>query len=161
MDVCITKDHHLVLAHNLTLDAYANVPSTDYQIGMHDLAELEQLNMGYNFKKNDSFPYRNILDGVATEDVRDVLIENGLKIVTIEELFAKYASTDLKYIIEIKNSGELGKLASRKLYEETEKYNLFDKVVVGTFHDEIEAELKTNYPKFMRGASLNVAYPRI
>lgn len=157
MDVCLTKDRHLVLAHNLTLDAYANVPSSDYKISSHTLEELEQLNMGYNFQKNGEYLYRDLLNDVDPAEYRNVLVENGLKIVTIPELFAKYANTDLKYIIEIKNSGVSGKLAAKRLTDAAKEYGIVDKIVIGTFHDEIETELKEKYSEFMRGASLSVA----
>lgn len=157
MDVCLTKDFHLVLAHNLTLDAYANVPTQDYKISGHTLEELEQLNMGYRFQKNGEFLYRDILENVDPSEYREVLVENGLKIVTINELFAKYANTELKYIIEIKNSGALGKLAAKRLTEAAKEYGVEKKIVIGTFHDDVEAELKTKYSDFMRGASLSVA----
>ena len=157
MDICVTKDFNLVLAHNLTLDSYANVPTSDYKISNHTLAELEQLNMGYRFQKDGEYLYRHILDDVDPSEYRDVLIKNGLKIVTIPELFAKYGNTDLKYIIEIKNSGALGKLAAKRLTEAAKEYGVENKIVIGTFHDEIEEELRTKYGEFMRGASLSVA----
>ena len=61
------------------------------------------------------------------------------------------------YIIEIKNSGELGKKAADILVTQMKKYDVMNKVAVGTFKDEVESYLSDIYPDVIRGASLGVA----
>ena len=57
------------------------------------------------------------------------------------------------FIVEIKNSGDMGYEACRILSETLDQYPEYrDRIVVGTFHDEIEVELKSKYPDLMRGA---------
>lgn len=65
---------------------------------------------------------------------------------------------DLMFIVEIKNGGERGIEACRILSEVLDKYPGYkNKIVIGTFNDEIEKELKENYPHLMRGASTGAA----
>lgn len=53
------------------------------------------------------------------------------------------------FIVEIKNSGEKGYEACRILSETLEQYPKYkEQIVVGTFHDEIEEELKAKYGDF-------------
>ena len=96
-------------------------------------------------------------NSVKEEDKSRVLEENKLRAVTIEELFEKYAPTKMKYIIEIKNSGEDGYLAANKLIEAMKNYDVVNKVVIGTFHTEVESYIEETYPEVMRGASVGSA----
>ena len=60
--------------------------------------------------------------------------------------------------MEIKDEGERGIEACRILSETLDEYPDYrDNIVVGTFHDEIELELATNYPDLYRGASTGSA----
>ena len=62
------------------------------------------------------------------------------------------------FIVEIKNDGERGFEACRILYETLERFPEYkDQIVVGTFHDEIEEELKTKYADLYRGAPTGTA----
>jgi len=158
IDVCITKDEHLVLNHNLTIDDCSDVNDItgeeNYYIKDHNLEDLQRFNFGYNFKNKDGvYLYKNLLNNVNDENRSKVLKDNELMIVTTEELFEKYANTKLKYIIEIKDSDKLGYKAADILINEMTKYNLFNKVAIGTFHDEIELYIKENHPEVIRGAS--------
>ena len=76
------------------------------------------------------------------------------------KLFAEFyeSNPDLMFIVEIKNSGELGYEACRILSETLNQYPKYkNQIVVGTFHDEIEQELKTNYADLLRGAPTGTA----
>lgn len=159
MDLYLTKDNHLILSHNSTINDYTELNgSDDYYIKDHTLEEIRKFNFGYNFKDQEgNYPYRNLLDGVVEENKSEVLLENKLRVVTIEELFDKYAKTNVMYIIEIKNSGELGKRAADILVSKMQEYDLIEKVAVGTFKDEVETYLKDTYPDVIRGASFGVA----
>ena len=60
--------------------------------------------------------------------------------------------------MEIKNSGERGYEACRILNETLDRYPAYrNRIVVGTFHDEIETELKEKYPDLYRGAPTGTA----
>ena len=57
------------------------------------------------------------------------------------------SNPELLFIVETKNSGDLGYKACKILNDTLSKYtNYLDQIVVGTFHDEIETELKAKYP---------------
>lgn len=159
MDLCMTSDNHLILSHNLTINAYTDVTVENYYVNEHTLDEIRHFNFGYNFKDPTSgeYIYRDILKDVKDEDKSQVLLENDLRVVTINELFDKYAETDLKYIIEIKDSGDLGLAATDLLVSLIKQYKLEEKVIVGTFHDEVESYLEKDYPEIMRGGSVGAA----
>lgn len=154
LDLCKTKDDYLILSHNETINEYTEVTEENYKIIDHTLTELQKFNFGYNFKINEQYPYRNVLEGVNEEDKSEVLLQNRLRVVTIEELFEKYSSTDVRYIVEIKNSNEDGKKAADILVSKIKEYNLEEKVIVGTFNTEVELYLQEKYPTILRGGSV-------
>lgn len=115
------------------------------------LAELRQYNFGYYFENNDGERIYKDVDDVCAA---------GLQIATVDELFAEFYDThpELLFIVEIKNSGERGFEACRILYRTLGSYPKYkNRIVVGTFHDEIEAELKAKYPDLYRGAPTGTA----
>lgn len=165
-DLYLTKDGYLVYNHDAYIDETCNVngdisleevealcenKENRHYIQDMTLAELEQYNFGYYFE-----------DETGNRIYKDVteLEEYGLQIATVEKLFAEFYETnpELLFIVEIKNSGELGYKACEILSQTLEKYPEYkDQIVVGTFHDEIEEELKTNYPDLLRGAPTGTA----
>ena len=165
-DLYLTKDGYLVYNHDSYIDETCNIngnlsleqvkelcedKSKRHYISDMTLAELRQYNFGYYFEnKNGERPYENETD----------LVGKGLQIATVEQLFEEFYTTnpDLLFIVEIKNEGERGYEACRILYETLERYpNYKNRIVVGTFHDEIEQELKENYPHLLRGAPTGTA----
>ncbi len=168
-DLYLTKDGHLVYNHDSYIDRTSNVNGNmskdelddyiDTKANRHyikdmTLAELEQYNFGYYFEdKNGNRPYASITDPAEIEST-------GLQIATVEKLFEEFyqSNPDLLFIVEIKNEGERGYEACRILNETLKAYPEYkDNIVVGTFHDEIEEELKTKYPELMRGAPTGTA----
>ena len=155
-DLYITKDGYLVYNHDSKIDRTSNAKdkgATEFRISELTLAELETYNFGYYFEdKNGNRPYKEVAD----EDIERL----GLQIATADKLFKEFYESNpgLLFIVEIKNSGELGKKACKVLWDALQEYpEYIDNVVVGTFHDEVETELKTNYPKLMRGAPTGTA----
>ncbi len=161
-DLYLTKDGYLVYNHDEYIDDTCNVngdiPKSElddidekHYIKDMTLAELEQYNFGYYFENEAGERiYKNVID----------LEAQGLQIATVDKLFEEFYETnpDLLFIVEIKNEGELGFEACRILNETLNAYpNYKDNIVVGTFHDEIEEELKTKYPDLMRGAPTGTA----
>ncbi len=165
-DLYLTKDGYLVYNHDEYIDETCNVngdlsldevealcenKENRHYIKDMTLEELRQYNFGYYFEAEDgSRPYKDATD----------LEGLGLQIATVDQLFEEFYETcpDLLFIVEIKDSGERGYEACKTLYEHLQNYpGYLDQIVIGTFHDEIEAELKTNYPDLYRGAPVGTA----
>lgn len=165
-DLYLTKDGYLVYNHDSYIDETCNINGDisleevedlcDNKENRHyikdmTLEELQQYNFGYYFEdENGQRIYKDATD----------LEGMGLQIATADQLFEEFYEThpNLMFIVEIKNSGEDGIKACRTLYETLQEYpGYLDKIVIGTFHDEIEEELRTNYPDLLRGASTGVA----
>ena len=165
-DLYLTRDGYLVYNHDSYIDETCNVNGDiplakvkalcknnekRHYISDMTLAELEQYNFGYYFEdKNGQRIYKDAEDPAAM----------GLQIATVDKLFAEFYEShpDLLFIVEIKNSGEQGFEACRILSETLDKYPGYrDQIVIGTFNDEVEAELKAKYPDLLRGASMGTA----
>lgn len=165
-DLYLTKDGYLVYNHDAYIDETCNVngditlqevqelcetESNRHYIEDMTLEELKQYNFGYYFEDDKGERiYQNVTD----------LEETGLQIATVDQLFAEFYETnpDLLFIVEIKDSGERGYEACRILSETLDEYPVYrNRIVVGTFHDEIEAELKENYSDLFRGAPTGTA----
>ena len=165
-DLYLTKDGYLVYNHDDYIDETCNVngdisleevkalcedEANRHYIADMTLAELEQYNFGYYFTdENGERIYKDVTD---LEGV-------GIQIATVEKLFEEFYETypELLFIVEIKNSGERGYEACKILNDTLEKYPVYkDRIVVGTFHNEIEVELKEKYPELLRGAPTGTA----
>lgn len=160
-DLYLTKDGYLVYNHDSYIDETCNVngdltleqveelcetKENRHYISDLTLAELEQYNFGYYFEKDGQRIYKDVTDVASA----------GLQIATVDKLFAEFyeSNPDLMFIVEIKNSGEKGIEACRILNDALKSYPEYqDQIVIGTYHEEVEAELKANYPHLMRGAS--------
>lgn len=165
-DLYLTKDGYLVYNHDAYIDETCNVngdiplsevkalcetEANRHYIKDMTLAELEQYNFGYYFEdKNGNRIYKDAEDYKAS----------GLQIATVDKLFAEFydVKPELLFIVEIKDSGELGYRACKILNDTLNQYvNYRGRIVVGTFHDEIEVELKVKYPDLLRGAPTGTA----
>ncbi len=161
-DLYLTKDGYLVYNHDSYVDETCNIngdisldeveelcdsKENRHYIGDMTLEELRQYNFGYYFEdENGERIYKD------AENIEEL----GLQIATVEQLFEEFyeSNPDLLFIVEIKNDGERGFEACKKLSETLDKYPEYkDNIVIGTFHPEIEEELEKNYPHLMRGAS--------
>ena len=165
-DLYLTKDGHLVYNHDAYIDRTCNVngdlsadqvrelcreESNRHYIRDMTLEELRQYNFGYYFTDAEgNRPYRDVADPAAM----------GLQIATVEQLFAEFSEShpDLLFIVEIKDGGERGIEACRLLDEALSQYPVYrDRIVVGTFHPEVEEELARTYPHLLHGASTSSA----
>lgn len=160
-DLYLTKDGYLVYNHDAYIDRTCNingdisqqeaeklckVQENRHYISDMTLEELEQYNFGFYFE--DANGVRIYKDATDLEGA-------GLQIATVDKLFEEFYETfpDLLFIVEIKDGYERGFEACEILNNTLDKYPKYkQRVVVGTFHDEIEEELKTKYPKLLRGA---------
>ncbi len=128
-DLHLTKDGQLVLMHDHEVDRTSDGTG---KICDYTLAELKQLNFGYNFKdQNGNYPYRT--EGADLSNVRIATLTEILDYVE------KVARTDksMKYVIEIKDGGEVGKRAMDILYDAMKEYDIVNRTVFGTFKGEI------------------------
>ena len=160
-DLYLTRDGYLVYNHDAYIDETCNVngditldevkelckdESRRHYIRDMTLEELRRYNFGYYFEdKNGERIYRDVADPER----------EGLQIATVDQLFEEFYEThpELLFIVEIKNAGEDGYRACEILDGVLDRYPVYrDQIVVGTFHDEIELELKEKYPDLMRGA---------
>ncbi len=165
-DLYLTKDGYLVYNHDDYIDETCNVngdisldevkklcedKTRRHYIEDMTLAELQEYNFGYYFEnENGERIYKNVTD-IETA---------GLQIATADKLFEMFYEShpDLKFIVEIKDGGERGIKACKILSDTLNQYPDYKKqIVIGTFNDEIETELKTNYPELLRGAPTGTA----
>lgn len=165
-DLYLTKDGYLVYNHDEYIDETCNVngdisldevkalcesEENRHYIKDMTLDELRQYNFGYYFENESGERiYKNEQD----------IASKGLQIATIEQLFDAFyeSNPDLLFIVEIKDEKERGAQACKILNDTLNSYpNYKDQIVVGTFHDEIEAELKKSYSHLLRGAPTGTA----
>ena len=160
-DLYLTKDGYLVYNHDGYIDTTCNVngdipleeirklcedESRRHYIKDMTLEELQQYNFGYYFENEQG-------ERIYKDDPN--FAEKGLRIATAMELFAEFYDShpDLKFIVEIKDGGDRGVEACRILSETLEEFPAYkQQIVIGTFNDEIEVELRRNYPHLLRGA---------
>ena len=165
-DLYLTKDGYLVYNHDSYVDETCNVngdisldeveelcenKENRHYIEDMTLAELQELNFGYYFEDENGERIYKDAENIA---------EMGLQIATVDQLFEEFYEShpELLFIVEIKNSGDRGFKACKILSDTLKNYPEYeDQIVIGTYHDEIEQELKNNYPHLMRGASTGSA----
>lgn len=129
-DLHLTKDDVLVLMHDHEIDRTSNGTG---KICDKTLAELKTYNFGYNFQTVDGdYKYRD-KDG---DDLKNVRIATLEEILTYVEKEVRPDKT-MKYVIEIKDGGEVGKRAMNKLYRMMDEFDIIDRTVFGTFQGEI------------------------
>ncbi|MCM1285861.1 MAG: hypothetical protein NC213_05195 [Acetobacter sp.] len=150
-DLHITKDDVLVLLHDDTLDRTSDCVEVfgeeDVRPETKTYEELRQLNMGAKFETDDGqSPYKDLSGDQVTDD---------LKILRVEDVLDYLMSVgDYKYIIEIKNSDDLGRKGVDILYKILQKKNILDRVIFGTFHGEISEYVDENYPDMTRSTGI-------
>ena len=149
-DLHMTADDVLVLSHDSTLDRVSDAADAfsteNVLVRDKTLAELKELNMAAQFV-NDAgeAPYAD-LHGDAVPD--------ELRILSLDEVLDYLTSVgDYRYIIEIKDGGEVGLAAADRLYATLQARGLLDHVIVGSFRDEVAAYITANYPDMHRSAS--------
>ena len=118
IDVHLSKDGHIMVIHDATIDRTSNGQGavTDYT-----LEELKAFDFGYKFYKGE---------------------RRGIKIPTLDELYELYSKTDMTINIEIKSDDPA---IAPKLVELTEKYGMTAKVLYSSFnHPQLLNILKEN-----------------
>lgn len=160
-DLHITADGELILLHDHTLDRTSDSAivfgTSDARPEDYTLAELQKLNMGYNFELNGEYPFRNLTpQEVTAQGLRVCTLEEVLDYMTSDEAEAAAPAEygKFRYIIEIKNSGKLGEQAADILYATLKEYGMLDDVVFGTFNQNVTDYVDENYPDMLRSSSI-------
>lgn len=151
-DLHITKDNVLVLLHDDTLDRTSNSAEIfgkeEARPEDYTYEELRTLNMGAKFTDEDgNMPYADIDKDNVPDDIKILRIEDVLDYLT--------SVGNYNYIIEIKNSGELGMKGVDILYNILVEKNLLDKVIFGSFHEEVSQYVDEHHPDLLRSATIN------
>jgi len=131
MDAHITKDGHIVLMHDETVDDTTDGTGLIEEMS---LDELKQLDAGYDWSNDDgqTFPYRG----------------QGIQVPTLDELFQKFPQ--MRYVIEIKLTDNP---IDKPLCDLIRKHNMQDMVVVASFHDEAMSNFRETCPEVATSAS--------
>ena len=149
-DLHMTADDILVLSHDSTLDrvsdAVAVFGTENVLVRDKTLAELKQLNMAAQFVSGaGEAPYADLHGDAVPDELRILSLDEVLDYLT--------AAGDYHYIIEIKDGGEVGLAAADQLYATLQARGLLDRVIVGSFRDEVASYITANYPDMHRSAS--------
>ncbi len=150
-DLHITADDELIILHDNTLDrttdAVEYFGEENIRPENYTYEELRALNFGESFETEDGdMPY----NGLRGDDIPDSLRVSSLK----DVLTYLESNGNFDYIIEIKNSDELGCKAADKLYETLSSMEMLSRVVVGTFNNSVTEYLDEKYPDMPRSASI-------
>ena len=149
-DLHMTADDILVLSHDSTLDRVSDAVSVfgaeNVLVRDKTLAELKQLNIAAQFV-NDAgeAPYAGLHGDAVPDELRILSLDEVLDYLT--------AAGDYHYIIEIKDGGDVGLAAADQLYATLQARGLLDRVIVGSFRDEVASYITANYPDMHRSAS--------
>jgi len=131
MDAHITKDSQIVLMHDEKVDR-----TTDGTGLIEDLTlvELKQLDAAYQWSNDGgkTFPFRG----------------QGIQVPTLEELFQKFPQ--MRYVIEIKLTTNP---IDKPLCDLLRKYDMQNKVVIASFHDEAMQNFRSTCPEIATSAS--------
>src|SRR5699024_1270625 len=118
-DTHLTKDGHLVVIHDNTVDRTTNGTG---KINEMTLEEVQDLDAGYQFTdEEDEYVFR----------------DQGVYIPTVEEVFQKYPN--MRFLIELKdtNAPEMYEEMIQELWHLIQNYQMEDNVMIGSFAHEI------------------------
>ena len=148
-DLHLTKDNVLVLLHDDELDRTSDSAEVFGEEGVtpsdKTYEELLQLNMGYNFQADDgTYPFKD----PTADQLED------LRIATLDQVLDYLsANGDFHFIIEVKDEGQRGMTATDMLYTDLTERGILDKVLFGSFQNDVCAYVDQTYPDLMRCAS--------
>jgi len=131
MDAHITKDGEIVLMHDETVDDTTDGSGLIEEL---TLAEIKQLDAAYQWSIDDgkTFPYRG----------------KDIQVPTLSELFEKFPN--MRYLIEIKLTNNP---IDKPFCDLIREYNMQEKVIVGSFHDEAMAQFRATCPEVATSGS--------
>ena len=149
-DLHMTADDVLVLSHDDTLDRVSDAAAVFGTEGVlvrdKTLAELKALNMAAQFVTDaGDAPYADLHGDDVPDELRILSLDEVLDYLT--------AAGEYRYIIEIKDGGAVGLAAADRLYVTLKERGLLDRVIIGSFRDEVADYITENYPDTHRSAS--------
>ena len=124
-DVNISKDGHLVIIHDSTLNRTTNLSGNVHDFTLEELRSADAgIQFGANFK--------------------------GERIPTIDEAFLFSGQHQMPMCFEVKGLGsERSFVIAKKLVEYIGKYNAFDKIFLSSYYHDALAEAKKMAPQLM------------
>ncbi|MEN9563790.1 MAG: hypothetical protein RIR73_2034, partial [Chloroflexota bacterium] len=133
MDIHITQDGELILMHDETVDRTTDGTG---EIESMTLADLKKLDAAYDWSPDEgkTFPYRG----------------QGIQVATLEEIFQAFP--DMHMTIEIKKTNAS---MAKPFCKIIRAYNMQDKVLVASFHDERLKEFRTECPEVATSSAKN------
>lgn len=133
MDIHITADGELILMHDETVDRTTNGSG---EIESMTLADLKELDAAYDWSPDDgqTFPYRG----------------QGLAVATLEEVFQTFPG--MRMTIEIKRTDAS---MAEQFCELIREYNMQDKVLAASFHDDRLSEFRSVCPEVATSSAKN------
>lgn len=148
-DLHMTADGVPVLLHDDELDRTADSELVFGESGVSakdkTYDELRQLNMGAKFIADDgSMPYSDLHGSDVPDELRILSLTDALDYLT--------SKGDYRYVIEVKDGGELGKQCVDILYQTLKERDLISNVAFGSFNGEISDYKDEKYPDLIRGA---------
>ena len=149
-DLHMTADDVLVLTHDETLDRVSDAVSVfggeNIKVREKTLEELKQLNMAAQFE-NDAgeMPYADLRGDAVPEELRILSLDEVLDYLTSAGAY--------RFIIEIKDGGDVGMAAADELYATLKERNLLDRVIIGSFQNDVLRYITEQYPDAHRSAS--------
>ncbi|MFW5780870.1 MAG: glycerophosphodiester phosphodiesterase family protein, partial [Bacillota bacterium] len=154
-DLYLTSDEKLVLLYDETFDRTSNAREVfgHKNVYPHDktYGQLRELNLGENFEDPEgNFPYR----GLRGED-----IPAGLRVTSLVEVLEvlrsePYRNYNFQYIIQIRDSDDLGRRAMDLLYKYMVQFDIIDKAVIGSINQCVIDHIDNNYNDITRSASM-------
>jgi len=128
IDIRQTRDKHLILHHNATVDATGNATG---KVCDFTLAELKQLNAAYHFKSHTNNEYS--------------LRSSGIQYATLEEVLDKFASKykDLIFFLDFKESN-----AVVPTFELMKKKQLLHRCITGSVPPSSNRQLLATFAKY-------------
>lgn len=132
VDVRLTADGHLVTHHDSTIDRMSNGRGKIAQITYR---QLKEFNFSSGFNANITQPEEER----GAEEWADItLLQDVLK--DLDEVLLT---------VEIKDEEERGRRAADRLMKLIKKYSYQDKIIVGSFHDEVLSYLQNKYTEYI------------
>ncbi|MGI6228182.1 MAG: glycerophosphodiester phosphodiesterase family protein [Christensenellales bacterium] len=153
-DLRLTKDNELILLHDDTLNRTTDIEEVygdakkKYYPKDYTYAELSMLNAAVDYFDCGCSPYFKL----KGEDIpQDIKIPRFSDVLNYLFSVKQAEKLDFSFIIEIKDEGERGKLATDLMHDALLKFGFLDNAIVGTFHQEISDYYDTK-PGLMRSA---------
>jgi glycerophosphoryl diester phosphodiesterase len=131
LDVHCTRDGHLVVCHDATVDATTDGTG---RIADMTLAQVKALDNGYRFGADAGYPFRGQGHGIAT----------------VDEVLEAFPTTYLNF--DIKETAPTVPPYEEKLAETLRRYGRVDDVIVASFLDGATASFSTFAPEVSTSA---------